>query len=246
MGIGYIVTISLGTSTTNTDLNSLVQNLERKKFERLESSPSPMNILQSSRENAATAMMLRKSDHRRIEDSADEAGTAIERQVSDGLAVEATGRSKDESQPMMSKTGSKAVDDAKEETGASADTYLADAETRFIETQKLLATQSIPTATNPIVMKTASLPDSKRKKVLVTGGAGFVGSHLVDKLMMEGHEVIALDNFFTGQRKNVDHWMNHPRFSLVVRYARNTPCQSSISVLTLSLPGTRRHRADHA
>lgn len=42
------------------------------------------------------------------------------------------------------------------------------------------------------------LPNSKRKRVLVTGGAGFVGSHLVDRLMLMGHEVIVLDNFFTG------------------------------------------------
>merc|ERR1719491_2787789 len=80
----------------------------------------------------------------------------------------------------------------------------------------IMGSQSLPTATVPVVMKTPSLPDSRRKKILVTGGAGFVGSHLVDTLMMEGHEVIALDNFFTGQRKNIDHWMHHPRFSLVV------------------------------
>jgi len=93
---------------------------------------------------------------------------------------------------------------------------LTEAQMRFVETQKLLGAQSIPTATNPHVMKTLNLPDSKRKKIIVTGGAGFVGSHLVDKLMMEGHEVIVVDNFFTGQKKNVEHWMHHPRFSLVV------------------------------
>ena len=92
----------------------------------------------------------------------------------------------------------------------------SDAQKRFVETQKLIASQSIPTSTTPHVMKTPNLADSKRKKILVTGGAGFVGSHLVDKLMMEGHEVIVLDNFFTGQRKNVEHWMHHPHFSLVV------------------------------
>ena len=64
-------------------------------------------------------------------------------------------------------------------------------------------------------MKTPKLPDSKRMKILVTGGAGFVGSHLVDRLMQDGHEVTVLDNFFTGQKKNIEHWIHHPNFSLV-------------------------------
>jgi UDP-glucuronate decarboxylase len=41
------------------------------------------------------------------------------------------------------------------------------------------------------------------KKILVTGGAGFVGSHLCERLLKEGHEVYCLDNFFTGQKQNV-------------------------------------------
>lgn len=85
-------------------------------------------------------------------------------------------------------------------------------EKRLKEDHDILSTQSLPTTTTPIVMKTNKLPDHLRKKILVTGGAGFVGSHLVDKLMMEGHEVIALDNFFTGQKKNVAHWFHHPNF----------------------------------
>ena len=80
----------------------------------------------------------------------------------------------------------------------------------------ILSKQSIPTATSPHIMKTANLPDHSRKKVLVTGGAGFVGSHLVDKLMMEGHEVIVVDNFFTGQKKNIAHWLQHPLFRYVI------------------------------
>jgi UDP-glucuronate decarboxylase len=89
-------------------------------------------------------------------------------------------------------------------------------EKRLKEDHDILSTQSLPTTTTPVVMRTNKLPDHLRKKILVTGGAGFVGSHLVDKLMMEGHEVIVLDNFFTGQKKNVAHWLHHPNFRYVV------------------------------
>lgn len=85
-------------------------------------------------------------------------------------------------------------------------------EQRLIEDQKVLSTQSLPTPTTPYVMYTETLSDHRRKKILVTGGAGFVGSHLVDKLMIQGHEVIVLDNFFTGQKKNIAHWLHHPNF----------------------------------
>ncbi|XP_046423409.1 UDP-glucuronic acid decarboxylase 1 isoform X2 [Neodiprion virginianus] len=54
-----------------------------------------------------------------------------------------------------------------------------------------------------------------RKRILVTGGAGFVGSHLVDRLMLAGHEVIVADNFFTGRKRNVEHWVGHENFELV-------------------------------
>eukprot|EP00979_Chaetoceros_neogracilis_P011929 scaffold3045_cov271-Chaetoceros_neogracile.AAC.24 len=87
-----------------------------------------------------------------------------------------------------------------------------DAQHRIMEQYHILSSQSLPTATTPYVMKTPKIPDSQKKKILVTGGAGFVGSHLVDKLMQEGHEVTVLDNFFTGQKKNIEHWMHHPNF----------------------------------
>lgn len=54
-----------------------------------------------------------------------------------------------------------------------------------------------------------------RKRILITGGAGFVGSHLVDYLMMQGHEVIVADNFFTGRKRNVEHWLGHENFELI-------------------------------
>lgn len=49
----------------------------------------------------------------------------------------------------------------------------------------------------------------------MTGGAGFVGSHLVDKLMMAGHEVTVVDNFFTGSKRNVEQWIGHENFELI-------------------------------
>ena len=54
-----------------------------------------------------------------------------------------------------------------------------------------------------------------RKRILVTGGAGFVGSHLIDRLLHQGHEVICVDNLFTGSKRNIDHLHNHPRFELM-------------------------------
>nr|WP_062387994.1 UDP-glucuronic acid decarboxylase family protein [Demequina iriomotensis] len=53
------------------------------------------------------------------------------------------------------------------------------------------------------------------ERVLVTGGGGFLGSHLVDRLIAEGHEVLCVDNFFTGSRRNIDHLLGHPRFELL-------------------------------
>nr|CAD7195837.1 unnamed protein product [Timema douglasi] len=52
-------------------------------------------------------------------------------------------------------------------------------------------------------------------RVQITGGAGFVGSHLVDQLMIAGHEVIVADNFFTGRKRNVEHWIGHENFELI-------------------------------
>jgi len=59
-------------------------------------------------------------------------------------------------------------------------------------------------------------PSSKSKlRILVTGGAGFLGSHLCERLLAEDNEVICLDNFFTGRRENVAHLLSNPRFELL-------------------------------
>ena len=56
--------------------------------------------------------------------------------------------------------------------------------------------------------------DDTVKKILVTGGAGFLGSHLCERLLEQGHEVLCVDNFFTGARSNIVHLLSHPNFEL--------------------------------
>jgi len=56
---------------------------------------------------------------------------------------------------------------------------------------------------------------SRRKRILVTGGAGFLGSHLCDRLIADGHEVLCVDNFFTGDKRNITHLFQHERFELL-------------------------------
>ncbi len=56
---------------------------------------------------------------------------------------------------------------------------------------------------------------NKHCRTLVTGGAGFLGSHLCERLLADGHDVICVDNFFTGNKDNVTHLLGHPRFELM-------------------------------
>jgi UDP-glucuronate decarboxylase len=55
----------------------------------------------------------------------------------------------------------------------------------------------------------------KKKRIAVTGGAGFLGSHLCERLIADGHEVVCLDNFFTGARRNIEHLLDDHKFELV-------------------------------
>jgi UDP-glucuronate decarboxylase len=54
-----------------------------------------------------------------------------------------------------------------------------------------------------------------RKRIVVTGGAGFLGSHLIDRLLDKGHEVLCIDNLFTGMKRNIEHLHNHARFEFM-------------------------------
>lgn len=56
---------------------------------------------------------------------------------------------------------------------------------------------------------------SSRKRILVTGGAGFIGSHLIDRLLSSGHEVLCVDNLFTGTKQNIEHLHANPRFEFM-------------------------------
>ena len=62
---------------------------------------------------------------------------------------------------------------------------------------------------------TTAFPAPAAERVLVTGGAGFIGSHLCERLLEQGHEVLCVDNFFTGSRRNIAHLLGHPGFELI-------------------------------
>ena len=65
-------------------------------------------------------------------------------------------------------------------------------------------------------MSNSSSDENLQPLTLVTGGAGFLGSHLCDRLLAEGHDVICLDNLITGRRENFQHLVSHPHFRFVL------------------------------
>jgi UDP-glucuronate decarboxylase len=81
---------------------------------------------------------------------------------------------------------------------------------------QLIQNAKLSTKENTAFPAVAKLPDKERLRILVTGGSGFVGSHLVDRLMMQGHQVTVLDNMFTGRKKNIAQWLGHPNFQLII------------------------------
>lgn len=80
-----------------------------------------------------------------------------------------------------------------------------------------------------------------KKKVLVTGGAGFLGSHLCEALLIEGCEVICVDNFFTGQKDNILHLMNNPYFELVRHDVTNPFFIEADEIYNLACPASPIH-----
>eukprot|EP01135_Chromosphaera_perkinsii_P005156 Nk52_evm4s319 gene=Nk52_evmTU4s319 len=81
----------------------------------------------------------------------------------------------------------------------------------------------------------------EKKRILVTGGAGFVGSHLVDRLMMDGHEVVVVDNYFTGRKSNVAKWIGHPHFELIQHDVVNPIYLEVDQIYHLACPASPPH-----
>jgi len=79
------------------------------------------------------------------------------------------------------------------------------------------------------------------KRILVTGGAGFLGSHLCERLLNEGNEVVCLDNYFTGQKKNIVHLLSNPYFELI-RHDVTTPFFIEVDeIYNLACPASPIH-----
>jgi len=92
-------------------------------------------------------------------------------------------------------------------------------------------------------MPTGSVKENEGMTVvnLVTGGAGFIGSHLCERLLDRGEEVLCLDNFFTGRKENVSHLLGHSRFELV-RHDITEPIRVEVDrIYNLACPASPVH-----
>ena len=83
--------------------------------------------------------------------------------------------------------------------------------------------------------------NSITKRHLVTGGAGFLGSNLIDQLMNQGDQVLCLDNFYTGTKSNVEHWIGNPKFDLI-RHDITEPIKLEVdNIWHLACPASPLH-----
>ncbi|WP_119355479.1 UDP-glucuronic acid decarboxylase family protein [Azohydromonas sediminis] len=79
------------------------------------------------------------------------------------------------------------------------------------------------------------------KKIVITGGAGFIGSHLCERLLAAGHEVICVDNFYTGRKANIAHLLDHPRFDVVRHDITEPLVLQADEVYNLACPASPGH-----
>ena len=78
-------------------------------------------------------------------------------------------------------------------------------------------------------------------RILITGGAGFLGSHLCDRLIGQGHDILCMDNFFTGRKKNIEHLLGHSRFELI-RHDVTDPFKFEVDrIYNLACPASPPH-----
>jgi UDP-glucuronate decarboxylase len=79
------------------------------------------------------------------------------------------------------------------------------------------------------------------KRILITGGAGFLGSHLCERLLGEGNDILCLDNFFTGSKDNIAHLLGHPRFELIRHDITNPIYLEVDEIYNLACPASPVH-----
>jgi UDP-glucuronate decarboxylase len=91
------------------------------------------------------------------------------------------------------------------------------------------------------VFLASALEGANVMRLLVTGGAGFLGSHLCERLLRDGHEVISLDNYYTGSRKNIEHLLSNPKFE-AVRHDITFPTYLEVDgIFNLACPASPVH-----
>jgi len=95
-------------------------------------------------------------------------------------------------------------------------------------------------------MNDAAPQDALRRRVLVTGAAGFLGSHLCDALISQGHDVVGLDNYFTGRKENIAHLLGNPNFEMVRHDVRQPFWGEFHLIYNLACPASPPHYQQNA